>query len=146
MNKIKAYGVCVYKKYKNSYKILLCKSVLSYEKWGFLKGGEYENETKKQTAIREFTEESSIPIKESMLEEYFFQKNNDKDIGIYLINAVNIKNLDKYFFDCTLNSRYLSLENSKVKFFDIDKLPKIKKKQIYIMQNILENLHEKSSI
>ena len=142
MEKIKAYGVCVYKKYKDSYAILLCKSVQSQQRWGFLKGGENKGETKEQSAIREFTEESGIPIKRNMLEEYFFQENETKDIGIYLVNASNIKDLDKYFYNCTLNTKYLSWENSKVKFFDIDKLPLFKKKQIDIVEDIVNFLNK----
>jgi len=51
MKKIKAYGVCLYLKTKNSYKILLCKSIKSEHRWGFLKGVALNNETSKQTAI-----------------------------------------------------------------------------------------------
>jgi 8-oxo-dGTP pyrophosphatase MutT (NUDIX family) len=132
--KIKAYGVCLYKKEKNTYKILLCKSVKSKNRWGFLKGVKLKGESTIQTAIREFTEESGISIDKDILENYIVQKNELKDIGIYLANAKNIKELDKYFYDDTLHNNYLSWENSKVKFFDINKLPLIKKKQTQIIK------------
>ncbi len=137
-----AYGVCVYKKNKNKTQILLCKSVKSLDKWGFLKGVAQKGETSKQTAVREFIEESSIIITQEMLEEYFIQINEDKDIGIYLVNWENIYNIDSYFINDTLYSRYLSWENSKVKLFDIDNLPPIKRKQIGIVNNIIKFLNK----
>ena len=142
MTKVEAYGICLYKKEKNSIKILLCKSVQSFERWGFLKGVKESDESPKQTAAREFMEESGICVKIDMLEVQVFQKNDKKDIGIYLVNANKIKDLEKYFFGDELHKHYLSWENSRVKFFDIKKLPKIKKKQILIakqIKNILTN-------
>ncbi|MCK5294715.1 MAG: NUDIX domain-containing protein [Arcobacteraceae bacterium] len=140
MEKIKAYGICLYKKDKNRCKILLCKSVKSEKRWGFLKGVELKHESIIQTAVREFTEESSIPIEKNILEDYIFQKNEFKDIGIYLANAKHIEDINKYFHQDTLYNGYLSCENSKVKFFDIDKLPLIKKKQEKIAKEIIEIL------
>ena len=138
MKKIKAYGVCLYLKTKNSYKILLCKSIKSEHRWGFLKGVALNNETSKQTAIREFIEESSIKIEENMLEDYFYQENEFKDIGIYMVNGKNIQNLSEYFVNDILYDKYLSKENSCVKFFDIKNLPLIKKKQELIVNDILK--------
>ena len=60
MSKSKAYGICIYKVENKSIKILLCKSVNSKEKWGFLKGIALKYEQHKRTAQREFFEESSI--------------------------------------------------------------------------------------
>ena len=144
MYKEKAYGICLYKKEKNSTKILLCKSVLSNEKWGFLKGVELQNETKEQTALREFFEESSIKVKQSYLEEYFFQENDTKNIGIFLVNYKNIKNIDNYFNDNILKDKYLDKENSIVQFIEITQIPKIKKKQINIASKIIDFLKHKS--
>ena len=141
MENIKAYGVCLYKKTKKSTKILLCKSVKSNDRWGCLKGVALKDENKKDTAIREFTEESSIPMQKSHLEDFVFQKNELKDIGIYLVNANKLNNLEEFFHNDILHDAYLSWENSKVKFFDIKSLPLIKKKQEKIIQeinNILE--------
>ena len=140
MEKINAYGVCVYKKHGNKYKILLCKSVKSHEKWGFLKGVALKHESIKETAIREFTEESSIVITKNILKNYIFQENELKDIGIFLVNGQDIANINKYFHEDVLYNGYLSWENSKVKFFDIDKLPAIKKKQEKIAKNIIDIL------
>jgi len=136
LENIKAYGICLYKKTKNSTKILLCKSVKSNDRWGFLKGVALKDENKKETALREFTEESSIPVQKADLEEFILQKNDLKDIGIYLVNANKIDNLDKFFHNDTLHEAYLSWENSKVKFFDIKSLPLIKKKQEKLIKEL----------
>ena len=120
--------------------ILLCKSVKSKTRWGFLKGVALNNEIPQQTAIREFTEESSISLKQSMLEDFFYQENDLKDIGIYLVNGNNIKDLDSYFENDTLKQSYLSKENSCVKFFTLTKLPAIKKKQMLIKEKLHQHL------
>jgi 8-oxo-dGTP pyrophosphatase MutT (NUDIX family) len=144
--KIKAYGICIYKITNNKCEILLCKSINSQTKWGFLKGVELEYETKEQTAIREFYEESSILVKQSSLEEYFFQENETKDIGIFLVNYRNIKNIDNYFNNNILKEEYLNKENSKVMFYSINKQLPIKKKQIKIYQKITNFLKNKYKI
>jgi ADP-ribose pyrophosphatase YjhB (NUDIX family) len=137
MEKIKAYGVCVYKRTTNGYEILLCKSVKSEHKWGCLKGVRLENETPKETALREFTEESSIKIDIKYFEEYFYQENETKDIGIYLYNSENIENFDSYFNNGILEEKYLSSENSQVKFFNINELPPIKVKQTQLIKKVI---------
>lgn len=142
--KIKAYGLCIYSITNHSIKVLLCKSSQSNEKWGFLKGVVDHNETKKQTAQREFFEESSIKVDIDDFEQYFEQKNKQKDIGIYLVNANNIYNLKSFFIDDVLESKYLSWENQKVKFFNIDNLPIIKKKQSKLTSQIMDFLRNKN--
>jgi len=138
--KIKAYGICVYKKELYTTKILLCKATTSNEKWGFLKGVSESFESKEETAIREFKEESSIIVSKYNLEDYFEQENKDKNIGIFLVNYKNIPGIELYFNGDQLFPKYLSWENSKVKFFPLDKLPKIKKKQKNIFKDISEYL------
>jgi len=144
VKKIKAYGICLYKKQNKNTEILLCKSILSKEKWGFIKGVALETETKEQTAIREFYEESSIKVKQSYLEEYFLQENEQKDIGIFLVNIKNIKNIDTFFDNNILKEKYLDKENSQIKFFDIKQEILIKKKQTQIYKKIIEFLEHKS--
>ncbi|RXK11596.1 NUDIX hydrolase [Halarcobacter mediterraneus] len=144
MHKIKAYGIALYKVEKNSIKLLLCKSVKSLDKWGCLKGVMLKNETPKECAKREFKEECGIIIETYLFEEYFFQENNEKDIGIWLVNAKKIKDLDTYFFKDKLYETFLSWENSKVKFFDIKDLPKIKRKQNNLIKQIKDSLENKS--
>ena len=142
--KIKAFGICLYKQQDNNIKILLCKSISSLNNWGCLKGVLKENETDKQCAQREFLEESSIYIEISDFEEYFEQSNEEKDIGIWLVNTNNIKKIDDYFFKNKLFNNYLSWENSKVKFFDINKLPNIKNKQSSLIGYITDFLRNKN--
>lgn len=140
IQKIKAYGLCVYKKEKDAIKILLCKSSISFEKWGLLKGVEEKFESKKQTAIREFYEESSIKVEEIYLENYYEQQNSTKDIGIFLVNFDNIDKIKSFFINDKLLNRFLSPENSQVRFFNIDNLPKIKKKQKHMVSQIIRDL------
>jgi 8-oxo-dGTP pyrophosphatase MutT (NUDIX family) len=140
--KTKAYGISLYKVDKNNIKILLCKSITSKSRWGFLKGVQEKGESDFQTAIREFREESSINIEKKYLQKYFEQKNTLKDIGIYLVNYNNIQGIQKYFNNEVLLSKYLSWENSEVKFFDITNLPNIKKKQNSLIQDVIKYLQK----
>jgi 8-oxo-dGTP pyrophosphatase MutT (NUDIX family) len=125
---IEAYGIALFKKVKNSYQILLCKSVVSNDRWGLLKGVKEEFESQQDCAIREFFEESGILIQKQYLTKYFDQQNEDKYIGVWLVNYNHIDNIDKYFKNNRLEDKYLSSENSDVCFFDIQDLPLIKKR------------------
>ncbi len=141
---VKAYGVVPYLLNGQDIKILLCKSVASKDKWGCLKGTKTKNETAFECAKREFTEESSINVDIALFEDYFEQINIDKDIGIWLVNTENIENLNKYFDGDTLKNNYLSWENSKVKFFSLNNLPRIKSKQLTLMKEIKDFLKNKN--
>lgn len=143
MGKQKAYGIVLYKIEKKSIKILLCKSVKSLDKWGCLKGMKSLNETDKECAKREFFEESSIRVGMHQFEEFFYQANEDKDVGIWLVNARNVKNLEEHFEEDKLKDSCLSWENSKVKFFDVKELPLIKKKQKKLLKEIKDFLQSK---
>ena len=63
-----------------------------------------------------------------------------KNIGIYLVNYINIKDGNTYFNNGELYNKNLSLENTEVKFFDIKNLPLIKKKQTILTEEIIEYL------
>lgn len=141
---VKAYGVVPYLVKGNNIKILLCKSVASKDKWGCLKGTKNSNETAYECAKREFTEECSLNVDIALFEEYFEQINIDKDVGVWLVNANNIENLDSYFVDDTLKSNYLSWENSKVKFFSLNNLPRVKNKQENLLKDIKDFLKNKN--
>ena len=141
---VKAYGVVPYLVDKDDVKILLCKSVASKDKWGCLKGTKTKNETAFECAKREFFEESSINVEIALFENYFEQINIDKDVGIWLVNSENIEDLDKYFNGDTLKSNYLSWENSKVKFFSLNNLPRIKNKQLSLITEIKDFLQSKN--
>jgi ADP-ribose pyrophosphatase YjhB (NUDIX family) len=138
--KLKGYGICLYTLKGEKIKILLCKSVSSLNKWGCLKGVQEPNETKEQTAQREFFEECKIKVPIKLLTNYFEQINDEKDIGIYLVNGSKVKNLKQFFSDDFLHKHYLCSENSTVKFFDINNLPTIKKKQSRIIKEIIDFL------
>jgi ADP-ribose pyrophosphatase YjhB (NUDIX family) len=147
MNKEKAYGICLYKITKQKkIKVLLCKSVNSKQKWGFLKGVSLKFEQNKRCAQREFFEESGIFVDIKKFEEYFEQKNPTKDIGIYLVNYDNVNDVDEHFLDDDLISDCISKENSKVKFFDLKQLPKIRSKQKKIAYDIKDFLQNKSPL
>lgn len=142
-SKIKAYGICLYKQEKETTKILLCKSVKSNQKWGFLKGVQESNELVWETAIREFYEESSIKVDKNDLEVYFEQNNTQKDIGVYLVDYDKIDNINLFFTEERLKSKFLSEENSKVAFFTLEKIPSIKKKQNNLVNKIIQYLASK---
>ncbi|EFU70314.1 NUDIX domain-containing protein [Aliarcobacter butzleri] len=141
---VKAYGIVPYYVKGDDIKILLCKSVASKDRWGCLKGTKTRNETAYECAKREFFEESSISVDVALFEEYFEQLNDDKDVGIWLVNFKNIENIEKYFTNDTLKEQYLSWENSKVKFFSLNNLPKIKKKQQDLINEIKDFLKSKN--
>ncbi len=143
MSKSKAYGLCIYKIKNKNIKILLCKSVNSKEKWGFLKGISLKYEQHKRCAQREFFEESSIFVHLDAFEEYFEQTNPTKDVGIWLVNYNNVSDIEDYFLEDVLGNNFLSKENSKVKFFDINDLPKIRTKQLKIVKEIKSVLKNK---
>ncbi|KLE05876.1 NUDIX domain-containing protein [Aliarcobacter butzleri] len=141
---VKAYGIVPYYVKGDDIKILLCKSVASKDRWGCLKGTKTRNETAYECAKREFFEESSISVDVALFEEYFEQLNDDKDVGVWLVNFKNIENIEKYFTNDTLKEQYLSWENSKVKFFSLNNLPKIKKKQQDLITEIKDFLKSKN--
>ncbi|ABV66906.1 hypothetical protein Abu_0641 [Aliarcobacter butzleri RM4018] len=141
---VKAYGIVPYYVKGDDIKILLCKSVASKDRWGCLKGTKTRNETAYECAKREFFEESSISVDVALFEEYFEQLNDDKDVGVWLVNFKNIENIEKYFINDTLKEQYLSWENSKVKFFSLNNLPKIKKKQQDLINEIKDFLKSKN--
>ena len=141
---IKAYGVLPYLVEDNDIKLLLCKSVASKDKWGCLKGLKEKTETAFECAQRELFEESSIKVEIGLFEDYFEQINIEKDIGIWLVNAQNIEGLQDMFLENKLKENYLSWENSKVKFFSLDDLPNIRKKQKKLIKEIKGFLKSKN--
>lgn len=140
--KVKAYGICLYKKERETTKILMCKAKDSKKRWGFLKGVTADFETKRETAIREFFEECCIEIEENQLENYFEQCNSSKDIGVFLVNFDKINGVRKFFCKNQLFKRYLSPENKKVRFFETKRLPFIKKKQAALTKEIVKFLNK----
>ena len=144
MSHTKTYGIVPYIVTKKGVKILLCLSVASKNKWGCLKGTKNKDESAYESAKRELFEESSLHVEAALFENYFEQINIDKDVGVWLVNGDNIEDLEKYFVEDTLKSEYLSWENSKVKFFSLKKLPKIKSMQKKLVSEIKDFLESKN--
>jgi len=92
MPKDKSYGICPYLKEGNTIKILLNKTS-KVSDYNFFKGKIEDKESVKKCALREFYEETNIPIDKKDLGLYFFQSNKRKDIGIFLVNFEDYKNI-----------------------------------------------------
>ena len=91
MSKEFSYGVVPYLIINGSYFLLLNKtSKSSY--YNFFKGKTEPNESKEDTAIREFLEETGVLIDKENLEDYVEQKNKRKDIGIFLLDFSKYNN------------------------------------------------------
>ena len=139
MKTVSSYGIAMYLRTEKSTKILLCKSISSTKKWGFLKGSpETKDKTRKATAQREFKEESGIFIRQRQFIKYFYQDNIYKYIGIFLVDGTDMNNLQVYFKHDMLKPRYSCDENDEVKFFNIKKLPPIKENQKHIVNEIIK--------
>lgn len=98
MAKEYSYGVCIYKIENNKIFIFLNKTS-KISKWNFFKGKQELNETIVQTTIREIQEETNLKIKEKYFEDYFFQYNKRKNIGIFLIDFNSIKDFSTLKLD-----------------------------------------------
>jgi 8-oxo-dGTP pyrophosphatase MutT (NUDIX family) len=85
MAKEYSYGICPYQIMNGSFYILLNKtSKQSF--FNFFKGKMEKGETIEECAIREFYEETGVLVQKKDLEEYFYQKGNRKNIGIFLLD------------------------------------------------------------
>jgi 8-oxo-dGTP pyrophosphatase MutT (NUDIX family) len=85
MPKEYSYGICPYM-IINGYFFILVNKTSRTSYYNFFKGKQEGSETKAETAIREFKEETGITVKEEDLGKYFFQSNPRKDIGIFLVH------------------------------------------------------------
>ena len=118
-----SYGVCFYK-ITDTTEILLMRAK-GHTEWGFIKGKIEENELKEECAIRECFEESGITVKPTDLEELFFSVKKRKNVGIFLVDSVNID-----FSNVSLCPR----EVEEIRWFRIDEDIEIQKNQ----QDILD--------
>lgn len=141
MEKERSFGICFYRfnKKTNNTEILLGQHLFTLNKWGLIKGRMEENENKKETAIREFFEETGIKLKFKYLEKYFFQKNFHKDIGIFMYNSENVKFHKSYFKNDEL--KYRTIENETIKWFPINELPIIHNNQKEMLKEIKEYIN-----
>lgn len=89
MAKEKSYGICPYLIFDKKVFIFMNKtsknSTLNFFK-GKMEDSDFSVE---DTAIREFYEETGVKVNPKDLEEFFFQKNKKKDVGIFLVNWIN---------------------------------------------------------
>lgn len=121
-----SYGVCPYRITSKGTEILLIQSKGS-EEWGFIKGKIDDSESIKDCAKRECKEETNIKFKKKYLETYFEQTNEKKNIGIFLIDCINID-----MSNIILSEK----EIQKIKFFNIKEDIKINKNQKKILFKI----------
>jgi 8-oxo-dGTP pyrophosphatase MutT (NUDIX family) len=125
MSKEYSYGICPYQIMNGTFYVLLNKtSKKSY--FNFFKGKREGNETIEECAIREFREETGIQVHEKKLENFFFQKNKRKNIGIYLVDWTYYQHLPFDFQEEEIWSA------SWVPLFNIE----VSKNQLKIMNNI----------
>ncbi len=133
---IESFGITIIKKLNQKTYVLLCKSAKSKTKWGFVKGKTKKDEIPKHTAIREFQEETGIAIEYKHLKNIYFATHKKKNIGIYLVYMHDIGNKQSYFKKLKLKNKWTDIENTEVRFFDINDLPPIKNKQKDIINQI----------
>ena len=138
-----SFGICLYRINNKTKKleILLGTHELTPNRWGLLKGKREINETNEQTAKREFFEEAGLDVDINSYEKYFIQKNFYKDVGVWTYNANKVKNLNSYFDDDIL--KYKTDENDEIKWFQLDKLPKIHNSQFKMITSIKKHLVKK---
>ena len=122
-----SYGICPYIKNENGVFILLIQPK-GHKEYGFAKGHIELNETEKQCAIRELFEETGIVVEEKFLENFYYQNNKRKDVGIFL---TNIQNID---LDVELNIGHR--ECYEIKLFNIKNDININKNQSQILNQI----------
>jgi len=138
---VQSYGIAPYWIQDGQVYIFLCKASDSRYKWGFLKGTMNSKERPQECARREFYEESGILVEYDFFEDYFDQENDRKDVGIWLVNAHNIKSIDKFLDkDMKLKPKYRSKELSDAGFFDIAHMPPIKNNQYQMMFDVVDFL------
>jgi len=131
--KERSYGVCLYKIEKDKIFVLLNKTN-SISDYNFFKGKIGEGETIKDTVIREVKEETFLDLNKEDLEDYFFQENKRKDIGIFLVNWENIE---------TKLIRIQKKEIYDIKWLDISKDIKFSNNQEKIWKDVKSVLLKK---
>lgn len=122
-----SYGIIPYKFNDKGVSILLSKSSKKSD-YGFVKGKIDFAETPQECAVREVYEEIGVLIDITDLESFVFQKNQNKDIGLFYIHWD--KYIDKNF---KLNQKELY----SLKWFNIKKIPKVSKNQRKTITDIL---------
>lgn len=128
MSKDYSYGICPYRIKNNKVQIMLVQSK-GHTEWGFIKGKIDKGESIQECAKRECQEETNIRFNINNLEDYFYQVNKKKNVGIFLIN---IDNLD------ISRMKLAKREIQDLKFFNLDSIINISKNQLKILNSIKE--------
>ncbi len=128
MGKDYSYGICPYKINDDSVEIMLVQAT-GHKEWGFIKGKIDKGESIQECAKRECQEETNIRFNINNLEDYFYQVNTKKNVGIFLIN---IDNLD------ISRMKLAKREIQDLKFFNLDSIINISKNQLKILNSIKE--------
>lgn len=121
-----SYGIIPYKFDNLGVSILLAKTSKNSE-YGFIKGKIDFNETPKECTVREVFEEIGVKINIDDLEEFVFQRNPKKDIGLFFINW------EKYL---NLKFKLAPKEIHSINWFSLNKIPSISKNQKKIVTDI----------
>ena len=91
-----SYGICPYSIMNGIFYVLLNKtSAGSY--FNFFKGKREAQESIEQCAIREFQEETGVKVHIKDLEQFYYQKNIRKDVGIFLVNWAKYQHVPFHF-------------------------------------------------
>lgn len=127
--KEQSYGIIPFLIEKNGVYILLYRTSYKTNEYQFLKGKPNFKESIKETVLREIKEEISLNLDIEDLNDknFIFHTNLKKDIGLYIVN------FDKYM------NKSITLENGiyEIKWFRVNKLPKIVKNQELFLTDIL---------
>jgi len=142
----KSFGIVPYLFYQNRIWIYIYEN--KNEEFLFFKGKQEKDETIKETAIREFYEETNIKIKKEYLEKYFETKTKNKKIGLFLVNAKNINEFfenknkvediyKRVWIECDLEYKNRFVKNQRELFNKI--CNELKKDKYKIVNNFFKN-------
>lgn len=143
MSKVISCGIVPIRRHGGKIEILLCKPTCdSYFGMGFLKGQMEDGETELESAMREFSEESGGLEVELFDEKTFFSQDNPNKL-IHIWPAMlkeDSRNLAKIAKDGSVPQH--DHENELIKFYDIERLPKIFKNQEKILSQLMKFIDE----
>lgn len=132
-----SYGIIPFLFTESGVSILMYRTSKSIEEYQFLKGKPIQNETVKETVLREVFEEigMKLDIDDLFDNDFVFHKSLKKDIGLYFIN------FDKYL------NEHITLEKGiyQLKWFNVDTLPNVPKNQLKFLTNVKEKFNKLNS-
>jgi len=114
MSKEYSYGVAPYTIINGYYYVLLNKA-LDNNLYNFFKGKLENTESTKETAIREFYEETGVLVDINDLGEYFYQNSKRKNVGIYLLDWSKYKDKKFHFQKSEIwSASWVHIESAEV--------------------------------